>query len=129
MTDEQLRDEVMTFLLAGHETTALALSWALYLLSQNAGAEEKLHEEVHRVLAGRLPGVSDLPSLTFVESVIRETMRLYPPAWSVVRTAIADFELEGYRIPARASIVMSQWIMHRDPRFFSDPEKFDSITV
>ncbi len=125
MTDEQLRDEVMTFLLAGHETTALALSWALYLLSQNAGAEEKFHEEVDRVLAGRLPGASDLPSLTFVESVTRETMRLYPPAWSVARTAIADFELEGYRIPARANIVMSQWIMHRDPRFFSDPEQFD----
>jgi len=125
MTDEQLRDEVLTFLLAGHETTALALSWALYLLSQNAGAEEKLHEEVDRVPALGLPGVSDLPSLTFADSVIRETMRLYPPAWSVARTAVADFELEGYRIPAGANVVMSQWIMHRDPRFFSEPEKFD----
>ena len=125
MTDEQLRDEMMTFLLAGHETTALALSWALYLLSQNASAEEKLHEEVDRVLAGRLPSVSDLPSLTFGDSVIKETMRLYPPAWSVARTAIADFELEGYRIPVGANIVMSQWIMHRDARFFSEPEKFD----
>jgi len=125
MTDEQLRDEVMTFLLAGHETTALALSWALYLLSQDAGAEEKLHDQVDRALAGRLPSVSDLSSLTFVESVIKETMRLYPPAWSVARTAIADFELEGYRVPARANIVMSQWLMHRDPRFFSEPEQFD----
>ena len=103
MTDEQLRDEVMTFLLAGHETTALALSWALYLLSHNAEAEEKLHGELERVLAGRLPSVSDLPSLTFVESVIKETMRLCPPAWSMARTAIADFELEGYRIPAGAT--------------------------
>jgi cytochrome P450 len=125
MTDQQLRDEVMTFLLAGHETIALALSWALYLLSQSAGAEEKLHEEVDRMLAGRLPSIFDLPSLTFVDSVIKETMRLYPPAWSVARTAIADFELEGYRIPAGANIVMSQWIMHRNPRFFSEPEKFD----
>ena len=126
MTDEQLRDEVMTFLLAGHETTALALSWALYLLSQNAGAEEKLHEELDRVLAGRLPNVSDLPSLTFLESIIKETMRLYPPAWSVARTVIEGFELEGYWIPAGANIVMSQWIMHRDPRFFSAPEAFDA---
>ena len=125
MTDEQLRDEVMTFLLAGHETTALALSWAFYLLSQNAEAEEELHQQVDRVLERRLPGVSDLPALTFVESVIRETMRLYPPAWSVARTAITEFELEGYRIPAGANIVMSQWIMHRDPRFFHDPDKFD----
>ena len=125
MTDEQLRDEVMTFLLAGHETTALALSWALYLLSQNVGAEEELYEEVDRALAGRLPNISDLPALTFVGNVIKETMRLYPPAWSVARTAIADFELDGYRIPAGANIVMSQWIMHRDPRFFSEPEQFD----
>ena len=125
MTDQQLRDEMMTFLLAGHETTALALSWALYLLSQSARAEEKLHEEVDRVLASRLPSISDLPSLTFVDSVLKETMRLYPPAWSVARTVIADFELEGYRIPAGANIVMSQWIMHRDPRFFSAPEEFD----
>lgn len=123
MTDEQLRDEVMTFLLAGHETTALALSYALYLLSQNAGAQEKLQHEVDRVLAGRLPSVSEIPSLTFLENVIKETMRLYPPAWTMARTAIAAFELEGYRIPARANVVMSQWIMHRDPRFFS--EKFD----
>ena len=125
MTDEQLRDEVMTFLLAGHETTALALSWALYLLSQNVGAEEELHEEVDRALAGRLPNISDLPALTFVDNVIKETIRLYPPAWSVARTAIAGFELDGYRIPAGANIVMSQWIMHRDPRFFSAPEQFD----
>ena len=125
MTDEQVRDEVVTFLLAGHETTALALSWALYLLSQNADVEERLHEEVDRVLAGRLPSVADLPSLSLVESVTKETMRLYPPAWSVARTAIADFELEGYRISAGANVVMSQWIMHRDSRFFSEPESFD----
>lgn len=125
MTDEQLRDEVMTFLLAGHETTALALSWALYLLSENGEAEEKLHQELDRLLGGRLPGVSDLPSLTFVDNVIKETMRLCPPAWSVARRVICEFELEGYPIPAGANIVMSQWIMHRDPRFFSDPERFD----
>jgi len=125
MTDEQLRDEVMTFLLAGHETTALALSWALYLLSQNAAAEAKLHDELDRVLGGRLPAVADMPALAFTENVIKETLRLYPPAWSLARAAIDDFELEGYRIPAGANLVMSQWVMHRDARFFEHPESFD----
>jgi len=125
MDDKQLRDEVMTFLLAGHETTALALSWAWHLLSQDSQVEHKLHQELDRVLGGRIPTVSDLSSLTYSEGVIKESMRLYPPAWSVARTVIQDFELGGYRIPAGANVVMSQWIMQRDPRFFSDPEKFD----
>jgi cytochrome P450 len=125
MDDEQLRDEVMTFLLAGHETTALALSWAWHLLSQDPQVEHKLHQELDRVLGGRIPTVSDLSSLTYSEGIIKESMRLYPPAWSVARTVIKDFELGGYRIPAGANVVMSQWIMHRDPRFFSDPENFD----
>jgi cytochrome P450 len=125
MDDKQLRDEVMTFLLAGHETTAVALSWAWYLLSRDADAEQRLHEELDRVLGGRVPSFSDLSSLTFAESVIKETMRLFPPAWALARTAIEDFQLGGYRIPAGANVVMSPWIMHRDPRFFSDPEKFD----
>jgi cytochrome P450 len=125
MSDKQLRDEVMTFLLAGHETTALALSWAWHLLSQDSKAQQKLQQELASVLAGRIPTVSDLPSLTFTESVIKESMRLYPPAWSVARQVIKDFELGGYRIPAGSNLVMSQWLMHRDPRFFSDPEKFN----
>lgn len=125
LTDEQLRDELMTFLLAGHETTALALSWAFYLLSQNTDDEAKLHEELDRVLGGRLPDMSSLASLPFLDRVIKETLRLYPPAWSVARTVIDDFELEGYRIPAGSNVVMSQWIMHRDRRYFDQPEKFD----
>jgi cytochrome P450 len=125
MDDQQLRDEVMTFLLAGHETTALALSWTWHLLSQDSQVEHKLHQELDRVVGGRIPTVSDLSSLTYTEGIIKESMRLYPPAWSIARTVIKDFELGGYRIPAGANVVMSQWIMHRDPRFFSDPEKFD----
>ncbi|MGC1789270.1 MAG: cytochrome P450 [Terriglobales bacterium] len=125
MSDQQLRDEVMTFLLAGHETTALALSWAWYLLSQNLQVQQELQEEVDRVLEGRVPNISDLASLTCAERVIKESMRLYPPAWGVARQVIADFELCGYRIPAGANVVMSQWVMHRDSRFFSNPEKFD----
>ena len=125
MTDRQLRDEVMTLLLAGHETTALALSWTWHLLGQHPKVEQQLHAELDRVLEGRAPAVSDLPMLTYAERVIKESMRLYPPAWSLARTVIKEFEIGGYRIPAGANVVMSQWIMQRDPRYFSDPDKFD----
>jgi cytochrome P450 len=125
MSDRQLRDEVLTFLLAGHETTALALSWTWHLLSQNPQVEEKMHAELRQVLGKRSPEVADLPALLYTERVIKEAMRLYPPAWSLARTAVSDFELRGYTIPAGANIVMSQWIMHRNPKYFRDPEAFD----
>ena len=125
MTDKQLRDEVMTFLLAGHETTALTLTWTWHLLAQHSALQEQLQNELQRVLAGRVPEFADLPNLTFTEQVIKESMRLYPPAWSVARTVVSEFELRGYRIPAGANVVMSQWIMHRDPRYFPDPESFN----
>lgn len=125
MSDKQLRDEVLTFLLAGHETTALALSWTWHLLAQNPDVEQKLHDELDRVLSGRVPQFSDLPALTYSERVIKESMRLYPPAWSLARTVVSDFELRGYRIPAGANVVMSQWIMHRNPVYFPDPQRFD----
>jgi cytochrome P450 len=125
MSDKQLRDEVMTFLLAGHETTALALSWSWLLLGQNPEAERKLHEELDRVLAGRTPEFSDLRNLSYTERVIKESMRLYPPVWSLARTVVKDVEIAGYRIPNGANVVMSTWIMHRDPRYFPDPQKFD----
>ena len=125
MTDRQLRDEVMTFLLAGHETTALSLSWAWYLLSENPEAENKLHHELARVLDGKNPSFEDLPRLCYTEAVVKESVRLYPPAWSLARTAAEDFEIGGYLVPAGSNVVMSQWIMHRDPRFFPSPVQFD----
>jgi cytochrome P450 len=125
MSDRQLRDEVMTFLLAGHETTALSLSWAWYLLSQHPECEHQLTLEIQRVLAARLPTFEDLARLRYTENVIKEAMRLYPPAWSLARTAAKNLELGGYGIPAGSNLVMSQWIMHRDPRFFPQSDRFD----
>jgi cytochrome P450 len=125
MTDRQLRDEVMTFILAGHETTALALSWTWHLLAQHPEVEEKLHTEIAQVVGNRPAEFSDLTSLPYAERVVKESMRLYPPAWSLARTVISDIELGGYVIPAGANVVMSQWIMHRNPRYFPRPEEFE----
>jgi cytochrome P450 len=125
MTDTQLRDEAMTIFLAGHETTANAMAWTWHLLSQNPEAEGRLHEELDRVLEGRAPGVADLPRLRYTEMVLSESMRLFPPAWILGRRAIVDHELGGYRIPAGSIVLLSQWITHRDARYFPDPLRFD----
>lgn len=125
MTDKQLRDEVLTFLLAGHETTALALSWTWHLLAQDTEAEQKLHSELDNVLGGRVPAFADLVSLPYTDAIVKESMRIYPPAWSLARTVTSDIELRGYTIPAGANIVMSQWVMHHDERYFPDPHKFN----
>ncbi len=125
MTDKQLRDEAITFLLAGHETTALSLSWAWYLLGLNPEVEKKLHQELQQVLSGRAPEAADMPRLTYTEKVIKEAMRLYPPGWAVARTALGDCEVGGYRLRRGDNVVISQWVMQRDKRFFTDPEKFD----
>lgn len=124
MTDQQLRDEVITLLIAGHETTALALSWTWYLLSQHPDADAKLAAETRHVLGGRTPTVDDLPNLRFTEQVVTEAMRLYPPAWGFGREAIADCEIGGYVIPAGTTIILSPWVMHRDPRHFERPTEF-----
>jgi len=124
MTDRQVRDEAMTIFLAGHETTANALTWTWYLVSQSPDVEARLHEEVDRVLQGRLPGVADIPSLTFVEKVVTESMRLYPPAWLIGRRAIEPYPIGGYVAPARTIFLMSPWVMHRDARFFAEPDRF-----
>jgi cytochrome P450 len=125
MTNEQLRDEVMTIFLAGHETTANALAWTFYLLSQNPEAERRLHEELDAVLAGRAPTVEDVPALRYTEMVVAEAMRLYPPAWGLGRMAVADHEAGGYHIPAGSLVLVSQFVMHRDARYFPEPERFD----
>ncbi len=125
MTDQQVRDEALTLFLAGHETTANALTWTWYLLSQNPEAEAKLHAEIDRVLAGRLPTLEDLPQLRYTEMVFSEAIRLYPPAWGVGRRAIEDYRVGGHTIPARSILLMSPYVVHRNPRWFPEPEKFD----
>jgi cytochrome P450 len=124
MTDRQLRDEVMTLFLAGHETTALALTWAWYLLALNPEAEEKLHAELSEVLNGRAPTVEDLAALRYCEWVVKESMRLYPPAYAVGREAVRDCEVGGYRIPAGMQVFAFQWVVQRDARWFDEPAEF-----
>ena len=124
MTDTQVRDEAMTIFLAGHETTANALSWTWYLLSQHPKIEARFHREVD-ALGRSLPRPDDLANLPYTRMILAESMRLYPPAWAVGRRAINDFEAGGYHIPARSMVLMSQYITHRDPRFHPEPERFD----
>ncbi|MBV9436261.1 MAG: cytochrome P450 [Acidobacteria bacterium] len=125
MPDRQVRDEVMTIFLAGYETIANALTWTWYLLSQNSAAEEKLHDELATVLAGRQPTYDDLPKLSYTEMVLAESMRLYPPAWAMGRFALDDFRLGPYFLPKNTTVFTCQYVMHRDPRYFPDPERFD----
>ncbi|MGE3959321.1 MAG: cytochrome P450 [Vicinamibacterales bacterium] len=124
MTDAQVRDEAMTIFLAGHETTANALAWTWYLLSENPEAERRLHDEVDRVLGGRLPTMADIPQLKCVEQVITESMRLYPPAWLIGRRAIGEYRVGGFTLPPRTIVLVSPYVMHRDPRWFAEPERF-----
>ncbi|HZR25913.1 MAG TPA: cytochrome P450 [Vicinamibacterales bacterium] len=124
MTDQQVRDEAMTIFLAGHETTANALTWTWYLVSQAPDVEAALHDEVDRALGGRLPTIADLPSLAFVERVVTEAMRLYPPAWIIGRRAVDPYPIGAYVAPARAIFLMSTWVMQRDARFYDQPDRF-----
>jgi cytochrome P450 len=124
MTDLQLRDELMTLFLAGHETTANAMAWTWYLLGQSPDQEAKLSEELDRVLAGRPPTVEDIPHLPYTEAVVQESMRLYPPAYAFGRIASEDCQVGEYLIKKGTTAIMSQWVMHRDPRYFDDPEAF-----
>lgn len=125
MTDEQLRDEAMTIFLAGHETTANALIWTWYLLSQNPDAETKLHAEIDEVLGARLPTFDDVARLRYTEMVLAESMRLYPPAWAIGRMSLGNCEIGGYLVPKGSLVLMSQFVMHRDERYFPDPLRFE----
>jgi cytochrome P450 len=125
MTDEQVRDEMMTLFIAGHETTSVTLSWAWYLLAGHPEVEAKLVDELSSVLDGRDAGVSDLRALSYTEMVVKETMRLYPPAWVIGREALNEFEVHGYRLRAGTNVLMIPWITHRDARFYRESERFD----
>lgn len=125
MDDKQVRDEALTLFIAGHETTANALIWTWYLLSQNPEAEQKFHAEIDAVLGARLPGFDDLPRLKYVEMVFSESMRLYPPAWGVGRRNLNEYQIGDYTIPARSVLLMSPYVVHRDPRWYPEPLKFD----
>lgn len=124
MDASQLGDETMTLFFTGHETTALALTWTWYLLAQHPEAQAKLGAEIDAVLGGKEPGFDDLPRLPYTEMVVKESLRLYPPAYGVVREPIADCEIGGFRVPKGAPVAMFQWVVHRDPRYFDDPEEF-----
>ena len=125
MTDRQVRDEAMTIFLAGHETTANALAWTWHLLAAHPDVERRLHEEIDRVLGGRLATADDMPLLVYTRMVIAESMRRYPPAWGIGRRAIEDVTIGGYLVPKGTVVLVSQFLLHHDPRFFADPERFD----
>ncbi len=127
MSDEQIRDEVLTIFLAGYETVANALAWTWYCLSQNPEAEKSLHAELDAVLSGRLPTLADYPQLRYTEQVFAESMRLYPPAWAMGRRSTKPVVLGPYRIPAGAHFFFSQYIMHRTADYFPDPLRFDPM--
>jgi cytochrome P450 len=120
-----LRDQVITMFLAGYETVANAMTWTWYLLSQNPDAEARMHGEIEAVLGGREATVEDVPQLKYVEMVMAESMRLYPPAWAMGRKALNDFELGPYFLPRGTTMLMSQWIAHRNPDYFPHPLRFD----
>jgi cytochrome P450 len=124
LSAEELRDQVLTLFLAGYETVANALAWAWLLLGQNPAAEAKLHEELDAVLAGRLPTLEDLPRLEYTTMVLSESMRLYPPAWAMGREALEDVSIGPYRLRKGSMVFFSQYIVHRDPRWFPHPERF-----
>lgn len=125
MNDEQLRDEVMTIFLAGHETTAMLLSWTSLLLSKNPAVERAVLKELSEVLAGRTPTVADLPKLRYLTCVIKEALRLYPPAWILVRRVMEDAVIDGWRFPARSIVMVPPYVIHRLPDVWPNPEGFD----
>lgn len=125
MDDRQVRDEVMTLFIAGHETTAVALTWTIALLGKNPQAAQRMVEEIRSVVGERAPSVADAGKLGYARRVLAESMRIYPPAFAIGRKALGPFSLGPYEIPAGAVVLMSPYAVHRDPRWFPDPERFD----
>jgi cytochrome P450 len=125
MSDVQLRDELTTILLAGHETTANALAWTWYLVARHPEVERRLHAEIDAALGHRRPTADDLTALPYTQMVFAESMRLYPPAWLLGRVAVEDHAAGGYAIPAGSIVVLSPWAVHRNEAFFPAPERFD----
>lgn len=125
LTDREIRDQALIFFLAAYDTTALALTWTWYLLSQNPECEAALHSELHTVLNGRVPAFEDIPHLSYTRAVFAESLRLYPPGYVIARRAIEEFELDGYVVPRGATILMSPYLIHRDPRYYEKPETFN----
>ncbi|MCS7482861.1 cytochrome P450 [Umezawaea endophytica] len=123
--DQQVHDEIMTMLVAGVETTATTMSWALHLLSLNPDSDDRVRDELDRVLGGRPVGADDLPKLEHLQRVVSEALRLFPPVWLVRRRATASFDLGGHDVPVGASVYYSPYALHRDPRWYRDPERFD----
>lgn len=126
MSDAQLRDEVMTLFLAGHETTANALAWTWWFVAQHPEVERRLHAELDAVLGGRLPGVEDVPALAYTKAVFSESLRLRPPAYATTRQVVGAYTLGGYAVPMGAQVMVSPWVTHRDPRWWRDPLQFDA---
>jgi cytochrome P450 len=124
MSDQQIRDEAMTIFLAGHETTANAMAWTWHLLSGAPAVERRLHEEIDRVLEGRTPTVEDVPKLEYTRGVIAESMRLFSPAWTMGRRVVERHNIGGFDIEPNALVLASQWVVHRDPRWWTAPEEF-----
>jgi len=125
LTDRQIRDHAMVIFLGGTESLANTLTWTWYLLSQHPEVEARLHAELQSVLGDRPPTVEDLEKLTYTRKVLAESLRLYPPAWNLTRRTVADCEIGGYRVPAGSYIIMSQWVVHHDPRYYPEPFRFD----
>ncbi len=124
LTEKQIHDHILTFLAAGHETTAIALVWTFYLLSEHPQVREKLLDEIHTVLADRTPTIEDLARLPYLDWVLNESMRLYPPAWMQMRFVAQDIELDGVPLPTGTLLMLSQWVIHRLPDVWEDPEDF-----
>jgi len=125
MSDKQVQDEAITLIFTGIETAAQTLTWTWYLLTQHPQVERMLHAELAEVLGGRLPGFHDLPELRYTSMVIHETLRLFPPAWANARRAVGPDQIGGYPIPPESIVIFSQYVMHRHPDFWEDPDAFD----